>query len=208
MRKLIIFFVLLTVGVSLHAQRMGSCSGAGPGDRIYLTIYGAPGIGKYKFEPVSFVTDKAYFESKSLLSLQAGLTLHYRFDRFNLGLGAAYHSFSGKMDEELLQNADLKLRLLKAYLSLEIPVYSDSFADFGVGANAGSFMIDGQYYTAPKIPAFFEAGLYYNIILNSYSSLMMKLYYGKSYSNNTFLNTISKQQTSDFSLQIGFRTWF
>lgn len=207
---LLFLMALISIPQFTHAQatRLGSCANYSDGDRIYITVYGAPGFGKYKFSPLGGISEQSYLESKTLSSLQGGITVHYRFERFNLGVGAVYHQMKGEMDEALLNNAELTLKMRKAFLSLEVPFYSDSFFDFGWGINAGAFMAEGHYYEDPKTPVFAETGLYYNLILNSFSSIMTKVYYGRSYFNTSLNSAVSDQLTWDLSAQIGIRFWF
>jgi hypothetical protein len=213
MKKLLLALVFFgMLGSTSYAQtmRMGDCRRSSDGDRIYVTIYGAPGFGKYTFDPLTLGPKSMDWAStKTLWQWQGGATIHYRFERFNLGVGAVYQKFSGKITElPLLSNTEIDLAFRKLYASLEIPFYSDSFADIGWGANAGAFMVDGQFFENPKSPIFFETGFYYNMIINSYSSFITKLYYGKNFFNTSLNNVVSKQHTYDLSLQMGFRFWF
>lgn len=211
---IVVLLVLICQFSFAQGLRMGSCSSMSAADRIYFTAYSGFGVGRYMFDDASVMpSEGTRWKTRPLFSLPVGASLHYRFDYFNLGLGFTMHQLTGKHDANYVSsNAQVeervKLMLYKFYASLEIPFYSSSFFDVGWGANAGSFLADGYIGKDAKSAFYFETGPYYNLILNSYSSLIFKLQYGKSFFETTITQAVSKQKVNDLTLQLGWRIWF
>lgn len=175
----------LTAFNGFSQLRVGSCKTASAGDRFYLTPY--VGIGTAKLSSDTITT-------RSFTWL-AGITAHYRFDNFKLGLGARYQEYT-KPD----------LSFIKPYISLEIPLYYGDFEDFG-------FFVQGGYAIGqqdlPKLDGVFaDFGIYYNLILTPSSGL----YLASEYSINSLKYKIGLAKESmkinEFKLIVGYRFWF
>jgi hypothetical protein len=179
-----------SAAVNLQAQvRYGNCKSSTTYDRFYITPYGGIGFAKFSADSLA--------DKESRFTYFGGLTAVYGFDKFRIGIGARFQPYTKNDDYGAY---------IKPYVAMEIPLYFDEFADFGITANAGALFPTGS--SIPQSGYFFDIGLYYNLVITSTSGL----FFGTNYSYNSInINPNSnsiKLNVSEFDLIIGYRMWF
>ena len=214
MRKYIFSFAILLLLVPSLAQaqrtRQASCSNQSS-SHWYIMPYGGIGAAWYSYDLNGTVMDKnkTYEKAKSntMLTYFAGIQGLYHFDAFNLGLGGEWQAFNGTTDLGLT-SVNESLYYFKAYGRIEVPMYSDSFNDFGAYANLGALFPNNVFGKNPSIGLFVDLGLYYNLILNKSSSLFFGLGFQQGGFESTIGQSISHHRQSDLKITIGYRIWF
>jgi hypothetical protein len=184
--KLLIVLVFTILTISGHSQmRYGNCRSANSQDRFYITPY--VGIGRSTIT-TSFLKDKS-------TTWVAGITAHYMFNSFRLGLGARYQEYT-KFD----------YTFLKPYISFEYPIYFDEFQDFGFYAQIGPAL--GQDEIPDLSGVFGDLGIFYNYVITPSSGIWAAIDF--SYNDLSYPLGVSTQEMkiTEFKLLVGYRFWF
>ena len=210
---IILFIAVFLSPLSLFSQRtrVASCANQSAA-RWYVMPYGGIGMGWYSYNLNGTVMDQngssiELEESNTLLTYDFGIHMLYRFEAINLGIGGEWQGFKGESSNGLT-TSDVNLYYYKFYGRIEVPMYSDSFNDFGAYANLGGAIPNNAVGENPRIGYFIDLGLYYNLIVNKSSSFFFGLGYQQSSFNSTIGSSISKHKENDLKLTVGYRFWF
>lgn len=215
MKKYIIYLVLvlLVFPTVSNAQRTRQASCANQKTtNWYFMPYGGVGMAWYNYNLNGTVMDaqlNSYEteQSKTMLTYDVGLQLLYHMEAINLGIGLEWQGFNGSSSNGLTSQ-DVSLYYYKAYGRLEVPIFSDSFNDFGVYANLGAVFPNNAAGENIKVGYFIDLGLFYNLIISKSSSFYFGLGYQQSSFNSTIGLAVSKHRQNDLKLTLGYRIWF
>lgn len=212
--KLVVLVAILVIpllGISQsNRTRQASCA-SGSTSRFYITPYIGAGGSSYTYSLNNTVydTDSNVYnnESGSLFTAIAGINLMYNIGRGNLGGGAEFQNFSGKTNNGLFET-DHNMYFYKFFGRYEYKIYYDSFSDFGIFLEGGLLFPNQVHGDSPSMGPFFKGGLFYNLIINSTSSLLI----GVDYQYASFTTQIggaeSNHKITDIKLSVGYRFWF
>ncbi len=215
MKKLLFIIIVLLIGNSTIAQinnrtRQASCK-SGSRSRLYITPYIGAGGSSYLYNLNNTVMDSDsnfYNEEKGrLFSPFVGVNLMYNIGKSNLGGGIEWQGMYGKTNNGLYETSK-KIYFYKFYGRFEYAIYRDSFFDFGLYLEGGVLFpqnIDGE---AVSMGEFGKAGFFYNLIINSTSSIFIGLDYQYMGYTSTIGQAISNHSSWDIKLNIGYRFWF
>ncbi len=215
MRKYIFILIagILFIPAITKAQRtrQASCSNQSSA-HWYIMPYGGIGTAWYSYDLNATVIGSDGYtyeqaESNTMLTYFAGIQALYRFPAINLGLGGEWQGFNGEMTIGP-STADVNMYYFKGYGRIEVPMYSDSFNDFGAYANVGALFPNNVTGDDPKIGMFIDLGLYYNLIINKSSSFFFGLGYQQVGFESTIGQAVSKHKQNEARLTLGYRFWF
>jgi len=183
---------------------MGSCDPSSDRNTVYLTFYTGYGFGNYRLQHSGFSN---VFNDK-LSQFDFGASLHLKLNRSNIGFGADYNLFKNDFKELLIE--DNRTLLYNLYLSYEYNLYSSHFFDFGFFVGAG-YPIAAEIFQENKLkyfPLSLNTGLFSNFILNSYSSIIVRVKYNVFIGENNLSPFDLEHQLSAIQAEVGFRMWF
>ncbi len=215
MNKLIIILIAVLIGKSNFAQinnrtRQGSCRDASR-SRLYITPYFGAGGSAYKYNLNNTVMDidSNFYneEAGKLFSPFAGINLMYSIGRANLGGGVEWQGMYGKTNNGLFET-NRNIYYYKFYGRYEYAIYRDSFFDFGIYLEGGVIFPKNVAGSSISMGGYGKAGVFYNIIINSTSSIFLGLDYQYLSFNSTIGQAISTHTAKGVKLDIGYRIWF
>lgn len=215
MNKLIVILLLFVFNTDIIAQtnnrtRQASCRTASR-SKLYITPYIGAGGSSYTYNLNNTVMDldSNFYneESGKLFSPLAGINLLYNIGKSNLGGGVEIQGMFGKTNNGLIETSR-SIYFYKFYGRYEYAIYKDSFFDFGLYLEGGVLFPNKVEGEAPTMGGFGKAGIFYNIIINSTSSLFIGMDYQYSGFNSTIGQAISKHTSKGLKLNIGYRFWF
>lgn len=213
MNKLIILLVLTILSSDIFAQRsirQGSC-GAASSSRLYITPYFGGGGSTYKYNLNNSVmdADSNYYkeETGKLFSPLAGINILYNVGKSNIGGGIEVQGLLGKTNNGLFETSR-SIYFYKFYGRYEYAIYKDSFFDFGIYVEGGLLFPKKIQGDMPTMGSFGKIGIFYNLIINSNSSLLIGVDYQYSKFNSTIGQAISNHTANGVKLNIGYRFWF
>jgi hypothetical protein len=215
MKKLFYIIILIILSEGAIAQlnnrtRQASCQ-SGSRSRLYITPYiGAGGSSySYKLNNTVMDADSNFYndEGGRLFSPIVGINLMYNIGKSNLGGGFEWQGMYGKTNNGLFETSR-NIYFYKFYGRYEYAIYKDSFFDFGLYLEGGLLFPKNVEGDAVSMGGFGKAGIFYNIIINSTSSLFIGLDYQYLSFNSTIGQPISTHVSKDLKLNIGYRFWF
>ena len=213
MKKIIILAVLFVIVLQSSAQiRYGNCKSKSQ-SRLYFTPYIGAGAGSYSYNLNNTVIGPApdsisYPESKGVMFTPVvGLNIMYSVGRANIGGGLEWQGAYGSTSTDI-SSYKHSIYFYKFYGRFEYAIYSDSFSDFGIDFQGGLTFPNDIIGTSGDMGMFLSAGLYYNYVINSTSSLMIGADYEYSAFTSTIGNGVSNHKFQPIKLTIGYRFWF
>ncbi len=215
MKKYILSIAILIFLIPSLAQaqrtRQASCANQ-ESSHWYFMPYIGVGTAWYSYNLNGTVVDSKLNsyeteESNTMLTYDVGLMFLYHFDAINLGIGLEWQGFNGSSSNGFTSR-DVSLYYYKAYGRIEVPIFSDSFNDFGAYANIGAILPNNAEGDDVKIGYLIDLGLYYNLIINKSSSFYFGLGYQQASFSSTIGQAVSKHRQSDLKLTLGYRIWF
>lgn len=210
---LVIIIILLPIfsfSQGNNRTRQASCA-SGSVSRLYITPYIGAGGANYIYDLNSTVmdADSVFYneESGKLFTPIAGINLMYSVGRGNLGGGLEWQGFVGKTDNGLFETKQ-NMYLYKFYGRYEYKFYYDAFSDFGMFIEAGLHFPNNVHGDAPSMGPYFKAGLFYNMIINSTSSLLIGVDYQYTSFTSQIGGSVSNHVIQDMKISVGYRFWF
>ena len=188
--KYFLLVILSIVLVSASAQtRYGTCKSSNSVDNIYITPFVGAGFG----------VEKSSLSKTNYFTYQGGVTALYGFSNFRLGLGGKYQVYTKK---------DIsKIKKIRPFVAVEVPVYFGDFEDFGFYAHIGPSFFQSSISVVLENAFFMDLGAYYNLIITPSSGLYLGLDYGYTYMNLGASPSVNFHY-NEFKLNIGYRFWF
>ena len=96
--------------------------------------------------------------------------------------------------------------LFKPYITAEIPFNFGEFLDYGLYLDAGPAIDVGS---DSELSGFFgEGGLYFNIVLNSFSGLYLNAGYAYNSLEYKWFLSNKPMSISEIKMHLGYRMWF
>ncbi|OYT12113.1 MAG: hypothetical protein B6I18_01875 [Bacteroidetes bacterium 4572_112] len=213
MKKIIILAVLMVIAIQSNAQtRYGSCKSKSQ-SRLYITPYIGAGGGLYSYDLNKTVVGPApdslvYDNSKGVLYTPVvGLNIMYSIGNANIGGGLEWQGAYGSTSTDV-SSQDHNIYFYKFYGRFEYALYTDAFSDFGFNFQGGLSFPNNIVGTSNDMGMFLSAGLFYNLIINSTSSIIIGADYEYSAFTSTIGNRVSNHIYQPIKLTIGYRFWF
>ncbi len=216
MHKILISISLLLLSTISMAQinnrtRVGSCASYGKRSRLYITPYigGGGAFYKYNLNNTVMSPDSLFFKEEQgrLYSPLAGINLMYNLGKTNLGGGAEIQNLSGNTNNGLTETKR-NILFYKFYGRLEYAFYKDAFFDFGINLDGGFFFPQNIPGKSAQMGVYAKAGIFYNIIINSTSSIFINLNYQYTNSTSQIGQAVSTHISHGIVLSAGYRFWF
>lgn len=215
MNKITLIILISIFSESVFAQmnnrtRQANCRTASR-SRLYITPYIGAGGSSYDYNLNNTVmdADSNFYneESGRLFSPIVGINLMYNVGKSNIGGGFEWQGMYGKTNNGLYETSR-NIYFYKFFGRYEYAIYKDSFFDFGLYLEGGLLFPKNVQGDAVSMGGFGKAGLFYNIIINSTSSLFIGMDYQYLSFNTTIGQAISSHTSQGIKLSIGYRFWF
>ena len=213
MLKVFLIIAIFAISLQINAQfRHGSCKSKSQ-SRLYVTPYIGMGIGSYSFDLNGTAVGPApdstnYEEAKgSMFTPVIGVNLMYSIGSANIGGGVEWQGLYGTASTDI-GSYKQDVFLYKFYAKFEYALYSDPFNDFGFHLQAGLLFPNNVVGHSANMGGFGGGGLFYNLILNSKSSLLFSADYEFVMFTSTIGNSVSNHTFNPIKLSVGYRFWF
>ena len=206
LKKFFLLVVIIILCIDLNAQ---SCRGSSP-SKFYFTPYLGIGNDNYKLSIDNAIIngENAVYltENTNVFNSFAGLNFMFNVGNANIGFGGEYQNYNGRIDF-LDFDDNINLYSYRLYLRSEILLYRDAFNDIGIffegGTNINNEYIGKNSSLGPNA----NFGMYYNLVINSVSSLMFNVHYNYTSFNTKYLDGDMNHLLKGFRFSLGYRMW-
>ena len=210
--KFLVLLVISFISFSVNAQlRHNSCGKSL--SKFYVTPYIGIGMGSYSYDLNNTVIGPApdsvnYPTAEGNMTTPIfGINFMYNVGRANIGGGLEWEGMYGKTTTEISE-VKQSAYFYKFYGKLEYAFYSDSFSDIGMHLQAGIMFPNKTIGDSKELGMFVLGGFYYNLIIDSRSSLFIAADYEYSMFTTSINTKVSNHTLKPIKISIGYRFWF